>query len=263
MSAVQATAAAGTPQPVPTLRVADAGQLQAVLPDVPTLLLSASVPYPLEASKLDPADVSRLQQWTRQYVDTARPQRIRTAVSALTRVALNHGLRLVFGAHPSISPMVLQVARDMDAPPGSILIFQSEAYAALIPTPTWELASWKSGLMVQTPAQPELPHNRRHPNSLRLMRELMARVPGVRAAVFVGGMQGVVDEADLFHAAHPQAKRYAVASTGSAALVLADRDPAAFHGTLGDPTVLRDNLSYSVVARRIVLDLPPPGTGRP
>lgn len=100
----------------------------------PSIVLSASVPALLDASVYDPADSELVEESNRRYAADARPDRIRAAVSALTRVALGHSpsIRLVFGAHPTISPMILQAAADMDAMNESILVFQSEAYAGLI-----------------------------------------------------------------------------------------------------------------------------------
>lgn len=251
---------------IPTEHVADAGDLRK-LGDRPSLLLSASVPYLFTVENTDPQEHVHIARWNKLYVDAARPAKIRAAVMALTRVALSHGLRLVFGAHSSISPTVLQAAQDMGAPPRSILIVQSQIYQGKLPQSTLDLANWHPvGLLVMTRAQPEQRDSVRNPNSLRFMREMMVRVPGLLGAVFVGGMLGVEAEADAFAQAPPPArKRYAVSSTGSAAEVLADRDPAGFHGTLSDPAPLRHGRSYSVVARRIVNDLlsAPSGVGTP
>ncbi|SDC44504.1 hypothetical protein SAMN05444679_10384 [Variovorax sp. CF079] len=237
------------------LRVADVTEVEALLDDVPSLLLSASVPYALDESMCEPKDVARLPFLNQRYVGRARPDRIRAAISALTRVALNHELRLVFGAHPAISPMVLQAARDMRAQAKSIVIFQSAVYAGRLAQSTLALAQWDAGVLIMTADQKESASSRRNPKSLEFMRKAMVRVPGLLGAVFVGGMQGVEREAQLFQKAHPRKKRYAIASTGSAAESLADDDPNAFRGTLSDPSLLADMRSYSVVARRIVLDL--------
>jgi len=58
------------------------------------VFLSASVPDPSRHAA---------------YFQTARPARIREAVTQLARVVLPHGL-LVFGGHPAISPLVLKEA---------------------------------------------------------------------------------------------------------------------------------------------------------
>lgn len=237
------------------------------LPDRPSLLLSASIPTARDPALYEPAERVRLAEDNRLYADSARPERIRAAVISLTRVALLRGLRLVFGAHPTISPLVLQVARDMNAGPESILVFQSRAYLAEIPGSTLEFADWSCGLLVLTPEQPEttqaslasppaLKKLDPYPNSIGFMRELMTSVPGLIGGVFVGGMRGVDEEALRFTRHHPALPKYALGSTGAAARALVRADPSAFHGTLKDPAAFQRTLSYAVAASQIMEDLP-------
>ena len=221
------------------------------------LFLSASVPYLLDESKIDLEPDDSLDDLNARYWATRQPARIRAAVSALTRVTLGHDIRLVFGAHPSISPMVLQAASDMHAPPGSVVVFQSDVFATQIPAPTLQLANWKSGQLVMTARQAEPAQKKRFPNSLAFMRAAMTEMAGLQGAVFIGGLRGVELEANLFQARHPGLRRYAIASTGSAAAELAARPHGQFAGTLSSPDaqLLRSSRSYSLVAHKIVSDL--------
>ena len=98
------------------------------LPNRATLLLSASIPMDRDPALFEPTDRERVADINRLYASSARPERIRAATIAVTRVALRRGMRLVFGAHPTISPLVLQVAADLGAVDDSILVFQSDAY---------------------------------------------------------------------------------------------------------------------------------------
>ena len=59
--------------------------------------------------------------------------------------------------------------------------------------------------------------------SLLLMREAMLSREDLDAAVFIGGMNGVEDEYELFHQFHPNAIVLPVAAPGGAALLLAER----------------------------------------
>ena len=93
----------------------------------PALFLSASVPYRRKTG----TDKQLLAN--PRYLATSQPERIRVAVRELTHSALMRGIRLVFGAHPDISPSVLEAARNLRVAPGSILIFQSAAFEQLIP----------------------------------------------------------------------------------------------------------------------------------
>lgn len=240
------------------------------LPTQNSIVLSASVPAWRDPLVFESADRQAVELINRNYVSNARPERIRAAVVALTRVALARQVRLVFGAHPTISPMILQVAQDMDARDDSILVFQSNAYRAIIPGSTLQFANWSRGRLILTREKPE-PHRvptplkrlNPYPNSLQHMRTMMMEVPGVIGAVFIGGMNGVEDEADLFAQVHPQLHRYAFASTGSAALRLGQRFPGAFHGTLPDPQAFRTTLSYTIAASMVLDELVPPAAGRP
>ena len=58
---------------------------------------------------------------------------------------------------------------------------------------------------------------------------LMLKTPGLCGAVFIGGMDGTEEEADLFEVTHGNLPRYAIASTGSAALFLFERALIAGH----------------------------------
>jgi len=245
--------------PKAVVRVASVEQVRARLDGGPAVFLSASVPYRREPPQgMQTSDHARFVKLNERYLHDAQPARIRSAVLALTRAMLIRRTRLVFGAHPAISPMVLAVAREVQAPPGSILIFQSEFFRRSFPSPTLELASWESGLLVLTGAAPDAKARAKKPErtaSLQLMRELMVSVPNLRGAVFVGGMEGVAAEADLFRQQNPGKPMYALASTGSAASELWEAKPKEFAGSLLDPEQVLNSPSYSVVARGILDDL--------
>lgn len=152
--------------------------------------------------------------------------------------------------------MVLSAACDMGAPSASILIFQSAYFRAILPKSTLELASWNAGRLVMTPVvrhKSGLDHQIRKA-SLDLMRKLMVSVPNLCCGVFVGGMEGVEEEAEAFRRAHPKLPVYALASTGSGARNLWHAQPRAFSGTLEDPAILDKHPSYTEVARQIFSD---------
>jgi len=222
----------------------------------PTLLLSASVPYRRKAAaSLTAGELQAFEDLNESYLRDAHPARIRSAVIELTRAALGAGLRLVFGAHPAISPMVLVAARDAGAAAGSVLIYQSRYFEHLIPQSTYELADWRSGWLVKTDIVDGPTDIDRRNVSLTLMREAMVTVPGLCGAVFIGGMDGLEEEAGLLDMLRPEVPKYALASTSSAARILWEQYPKQFGGTLAKPEVLVDSLSYSVVARLILEDL--------
>jgi len=251
--------------------VANLAEVTEKLQGPPAILLSASVPY----KRTPPKDATatqrkRLAALNRPYLESSQPARIRAAVIALTRSILMRGMRLVFGAHPAISPMVLSAGRDVqpeshgaEAKPESagteprILIFQSQYFERELPDSTLDLASWDAGLLVFTPVVRVRGKPREYwrSPSLNLMRELMVSVPGLCAAIFVGGMEGVAQEAALFRERHPEKPMYPIASTGSAAQDLWQLDPIRYSSVFDHSSVQQDNPSYSVVAAQILADL--------
>lgn len=244
-----------------TLRVKDAADLRKKLGGGPSVFLSVSVPYKRHVAADTP-----LSQY---YLNTAEPVHIRSAVVALTRTMLLRNVRLVFGAHPSISPMVLDTARDValyrgvesegrapmqslstaQAAGARVLIFQSAYFQRELPESTLQLASWDAGVLVLTPAKSA------KDSSLTSMREMMISVPDLFAAIFIGGMEGVEEEAQLFRHYKPGKPMYAIASTGSAARKLWNTAPEMYSGTLESPHMLRENASYTVLASDILSDL--------
>jgi hypothetical protein len=236
--------------------------LERQLQGPPAVFLSASIPYERPVPKgMKPDERRRFVETNKRYVDAARPVQVRSAVVALTRSLLMRGKRLVFGAHPAISPIVLSVAHDLQ-PEGTeprIIIFQSQYFESELPASTLHLASWEAGLLVFTPVVQVKGKARdawRGP-SLALMRKLMVSVPNLQGAIFVGGMEGVMAEADAFRAANPGKPIIPLASTGSAATELWEKDSVHFAAAPGKAAraaiePLQHNLSYSLVAEQIL-----------
>lgn len=215
----------------------------------PCVFLSASVPYD---KKLDPT--SEEARVLAEDIRTSHPTRIRDAVVDITRALFAHGYGITFGAHPAISPLVLQVARETatraDAPTDPLVaIWQSAWFEASIPTSTLQLAAWDRGRWLLTPEASTVPE------SLKVMRRSMLGAGQIVGAVFIGGMQGVWDEAILFADLCQGRPMFAIGSTGAAARRLLD----AKHGTGGQHCTAHDLNrvpSYPLIARKIIADLP-------
>ena len=162
------------------------------------IFLSASVPDPRRDAR---------------YHRTGDVVAIRSAVEALCEVVFDAGGMLVFGGHPAISPFVRRVAARQGAG-DRVRIFQSEYCRAVIPVDSQAFDD-----LVWTPAGPG------REESLLIMRERMlaTRSPegeATAAGVFIGGMEGVEDELDLFLRVLPQAPAWLLGSTGGAAGLL-------------------------------------------
>ena len=162
------------------------------------IFLSASVPDPRRGP---------------EYAATADTVAITAAVSALTYVVL--GRRpLVWGGHPAITPMIVLVAQELGVDYGQwVRLYQSRFFEEEFPE---DNAQFQNVTYVDAVA------NERQ-KSLRAMRNLMFSQNAFGAAVFIGGMEGIIDEYELFRSLQPNAAVVPVASTGGAALRVAEK----------------------------------------
>lgn len=145
------------------------------------------------------------------FASDSDPVAIREAILALVAVTVRER-ELVFGGHPAISPLVEHAARSLGALE-NVHIFQSRFFEEAIPEVAkefpnlhWTAISGKNGGTRE--------------ESLKLMRQEMISSRDFYAAVFVGGMEGIFEEFELFRKIRPAAKVFTVASTGGAARTL-------------------------------------------
>ncbi|MBU0556043.1 MAG: hypothetical protein KKD64_16830 [Alphaproteobacteria bacterium] len=137
---------------------------------------------------------------------------ISAAVSALLYVTLGRR-RLVWGGHPSITPMVWSFAETMSVDYGTwVKLYQSEIFEDEFPEETARFQN-----VVITKRGDDVA------SSLEHMRKRMLDETDFSAAVFVGGMKGIMDEYTLFKERAPEAAIIPVMSTGGAAEVLGTR----------------------------------------
>lgn len=141
------------------------------------------------------------------WVEDAKPAEIEEAIVSIARAVFARKGRLLFGGHPSVSPLVAAVAGEYFAADSErrirpIVTFQSRFYEGRLPDETTEMARMGWSAIEWTPKAdgPDL--------SLRLMRDRMLLGRGEafarnglrppRAMIAVGGMDGVRDEAYAF-----------------------------------------------------------------
>jgi len=145
---------------------------------------------------------------------------IRESIRALASVVLPKAF-LIFGGHPAITPIVRQVGARLDCLHNALL-FQSAFFEKDFPFDNRYFTPGKNYIITD-------PLENRD-KSLKLMRSKMictgdnAKERKQRlgreeydAAIFIGGMEGVIEEFNLFRQCHPQKPTYPVASTGAAA----------------------------------------------
>lgn len=180
-----------------------------------TLLLSASVPSP-----------DRAEQF-RRIPDCAFE--IEQAVISLARTVFSEGGRLAFGGHPTISPLVAMVAGEYRAagsdpkrgPP--VVIYLSHAFDGYVPRDTMMMLEAGLAREVWVDAvdgekfDPSGPRDAPPcPLSVLEMRRRMIGKSDPLALVCIGGMEGVLDEAELFSRLRPGQPIFALARTGGA-----------------------------------------------
>ncbi len=164
------------------------------------IFLSASVPDP----KRSP-----------EFARTADTVAITAAVSALMHVTLGRRV-LVWGGHPAITPMIWAVADSIGVAYGEwVKLYQTRHFEDEFPE---DNERFKNVTYTD-----DVRRNREE--SLLAMRERMFSEHEYRAAVFIGGMSGILDEFELFARLQPHAKVVPVISTGGATLTLAERLP--------------------------------------
>ncbi len=161
------------------------------------IFLSASVPDPKRAP---------------EFAETSNSVAITSAVRALVHVTLGRRV-LVWGGHPAITPMIKVVAEEMDVDYGKwVKLYQSLYFKDQFPQDNEEFEN-----VVYT----ENIENDRE-KSLRHMRERLFSEHNFRAAIFVGGMAGIINEAELFSQLQPGKDIIPVLSTGGASLKVAE-----------------------------------------
>lgn len=182
------------------------------------IFLSASVPDP---------------QRFPDYAATADSVAIAAAVSALVHIALGRR-QLIWGGHPAITPMVWAVAENVGVDYGRwVRLYQSRFFKDEFP---------EDNNRFQNVTYTEAVENDRAA-SLLVMREKMFSENDFKAGIFVGGMDGIVDEFKLFKRLQPNATIVPVVSTGGAVLEVAKL----MQNVDSD---LADNLDYVAVLHR-------------
>lgn len=184
------------------------------------VFLSASIPLP----KRD-----------RRFYETADVLSIREAVKGLVEVVLPVG-RITCGGHPAITPLLALFVREAGLESNGVTIFQSQLFAKKLPA---EIADF-----VDVRVVPAVSRDRAA--SLTAMRKQMITSRDFQAAVFIGGMEGLFEELDLFVHHHPLAVVLPLASTGAAAAMI-------FKSGTYDEQLARDRTYPSLFRRRLHL----------
>lgn len=158
---------------------------------IKNIFLSASIPLP----ERDP-----------KYIETADIIAIRDSIIALVTTVLPHH-RLIWGGHPSITPLIYYVMRKIN--------LNIQDHVTLYQSRYFEKFFLKDNNEFKNVILTDIIENDRE-KSLFHMRERMLSESEFSAAVFIGGMEGIEVEFNMFIEKHPQALLLPIASTGAA-----------------------------------------------
>jgi hypothetical protein len=134
------------------------------------------------------------------------------------------GWGLVFGGHPTISPLILMIAREYGRRQ-AVVIYQSAFFRNHIATATTELAGQQFGKLefvenhpLEPPPRPGEPLDpTRCPLSLLAMRKAMISHPNIAGLVLIGGDTGLRQEFELFREMRPDLPAIPIAAPGGIA----------------------------------------------
>lgn len=190
------------------------------------IFLSASVPLPERHER---------------YHLTSDVIAIRDAVRALATVVLPHA-ELHWGGHPSITPLIRVVAQDIGVTDAAhVHLYQSAFFSKILPT---DNAAFERYVLTNEAPEGDATRER----SLAAMRQTMIGATQFDAGIFIGGMEGVEEEFDLFRQLNPNATLLPIASTGAAAQLIYERERLA----LNLPETLITEYSYPTLFRRLI-----------
>ena len=171
------------------------------------------------------------QKENEAYYKSADIIAIRDAIRALATVVIPK-TTLIWGGHPSITPLIRYVLERLDYQSHDhVTLYQSEYFREEFPEDNKEFEK-----IVYTQA------GLTKDESLSIMRKSMLDRP-FKAGIFIGGMEGVVEEYNLFTTWHKKALVLPVASTGGAALDIYERSPERFDQRLRDSNTYLDLFS--------------------
>lgn len=146
------------------------------------------------------------------YYEDADPFLIQFAIRELLVAALGRCV-IVWGGHPAITPMVWSVCEDLGVKfSRSVILYQSSFFKEIFPEENSKFRNVRTIPAVDDDPQKSLHSMRRH-----MLDDHFS------AGVFVGGMEGVEDEYEMFRELHPHAAIVAVGSPGGAARRIATR----------------------------------------
>ncbi|MFD0913884.1 SLOG domain-containing protein [Methylophilus luteus] len=160
-----------------------------------SIFLSASVPFNNRGTYYVKADAQLILNAVREFVLTFTPK-----------------YQIVFGGDPALTRIILSIFEDLGIDPAnSIVLYQSSFFDGSYPEENRNFNN-----VIITNGNPG-----NHNESLLKMRRQMLSRKDLVGAVFIGGMEAVETEHQIFKYFHPNTEVMSVISPGGGALNLA------------------------------------------
>jgi hypothetical protein len=160
------------------------------------IFLSASIPYPERDKK---------------FYNTADIVAIRDSVRALATVVIPKA-HLIWGGHPTITPLIRYVMGKMNSRlKEHITLYQSKFFRVYFPKDNFNFENIEI-----------VKEGKNRNSSLTKMREEMFKKNDFSVGIFIGGMEGVIEEFELFRKTQPNGLVLPIASSGAAAKIIFD-----------------------------------------
>ena len=152
-----------------------------------------------------------------RFFDTADFIAIRDAIVALVN-AIIPNYRLVWGGHPAITPIIHDIFKKRGFDYNEhITIYQSNYFFGKMPKENQQF----DNVVLTDEVRCYTDEKKNIAESLAIMRKRMLTDNPIYAGVFIGGMEGVLDEYELLKQySNGQSKIFPIASTGAAARIL-------------------------------------------
>lgn len=174
------------------------------------------------------------------FYETADVLAIKEAIRSLVEVIIPNG-RIVCGGHPAITPLLAMATKNSKKDRNFISIYQSNIFKPDFPESVYDFVDLT--LVDGNPEERE--------ESLNVMRQAMIQSQKFDAIVLIGGMEGVIEELEIFLEYHPHAKVIPLASTGAAAKIVYDNEYNKLKPRFQLDPRFENDYTYSSLFRRI------------
>ena len=174
------------------------------------------------------------------FYKTADVLAIKEAIRSLVEVIIPNG-RIVCGGHPAITPLLAMATENSKKDQNFISIFQSKYFELLFPEKVYNFIDLKLIDKVEDDRE----------KSLKAMRQAMIKSQKFDAIVLIGGMEGVIDELDMFLEFHPEALVLPLVTTGAAAKIIYENEIRKTEPRFKLDSRLEHDYTYSSLFRRI------------